>query len=83
MVQADADVSTTVTTVPESTLPESEAPQETAPPVDGPAAPDFTVTLDDGTEFEATDCVRVVGGSGRGDSAAALSNPRTRKSTSR
>ena len=51
VVQAESDVSTTASTVPNSTLPESEAPQDTAAPVDGPAAPDFTVTLDDGTEF--------------------------------
>ena len=51
VVQSEPDMSTTVTTVPDSTLPESEASQETAAPVEGPAAPDFTVVLDDGTEF--------------------------------
>jgi hypothetical protein len=51
VVQAEPDLSTTATTVPDSTLPESEAPPETAPPIDGPPAPDFTMTLNDGSEF--------------------------------
>lgn len=51
VAQSEPGVSTTATTVPDSTLPESEAPQDTTAPVSGPPAPDFTITLDDGTEF--------------------------------
>ena len=49
--QSEPDVSTTATSVPDTTLPDSEAPPETAAPVDGPPAPDFTMTLDDGSKF--------------------------------
>jgi cytochrome oxidase Cu insertion factor (SCO1/SenC/PrrC family) len=44
-------VSTTATTVADATPTDTEAPPATAPPVDGPPAPDFTLTLDDGSEF--------------------------------
>ncbi len=49
-----APVTTTpVTTSPVTTSPGSEAPATTATssPVDGPAAPDFTLALGDGGEF--------------------------------
>lgn len=48
--QTTPDVSTTAT-APESTLPKTEAPTETTVPIEGPPAPDFTMTLDDGSEF--------------------------------
>ncbi len=57
VAQSEPDVSTSATTVPDTapsetdTVPESEAPPETAAPVDGPPAPDFTMTLNDGSEF--------------------------------
>ena len=57
VAQSEPGVSTTATTVPDSaaseteTVPDSEAPPETAAPVDGPPAPDFTMTLNDGSTF--------------------------------
>lgn len=56
-VPSEPDVSTTASAVQDTapseaeTAPESEAPPGTAPPFDGPPAPDFTMTLNDGSEF--------------------------------
>jgi len=49
--QTAPDVSTTAATAPEAVPPETEAPTETTAPIEGPPAPDFTMTLDDGSEF--------------------------------
>jgi hypothetical protein len=55
VAQSEPGVSTMATTVPDSapseTVPDSEAPPETAAPVDGTPAPDFTMTLNDGSTF--------------------------------